>query len=83
MGSLQELIDMLELMATQGTRYGSAVYYMERAADNLRCQGELLDDLLSAPSCNTCKRKGCTYRPRPGQMNRFNCPLWKGDGLNG
>lgn len=83
MGSRKELIDMLELMSTQGTRYGSAVKYMRDAAVNLQCQGELLDELLSQPTCFTCGRERCKYRPALGQTTRINCPLWKGDGLNG
>lgn len=83
MGSRQELIDMLELMATQGARYGSAVYYMRQAAFIIRSQGELLDMLLDQPTCSTCAREDCKYRPEIWQSNRINCPLWKGDGLNG
>ena len=27
--------------------------------------------------CNTCGKKNCEYRPKPGEMVRINCPLWE------
>ena len=36
-------------------------------------------DLLSKGNCNECGGKeNCTYRPRPGETVRANCPLWRG-----
>ena len=29
-------------------------------------------------NCNNCYRKNCEYKPKPGQMARWRCPLWKG-----
>lgn len=36
------------------------------------------DDVAEKPNCNTCADQECTYRPKPGQITRFNCPLWRG-----
>ena len=33
-----------------------------------------LRNIQSLNSCNTCLNKGCRYKPKPGQMVRFNCP---------
>lgn len=36
------------------------------------------DDVANKPDCNTCMDKECVYRPKPGEITRFNCQLWKG-----
>lgn len=36
------------------------------------------DDVAEKPNCNTCADQKCTYRPNPGEITRFNCPLWRG-----
>ena len=33
------------------------------------------DDVANKPDCNDCADKECKYRPRPGEVTRFNCPL--------
>ena len=30
-------------------------------------------------SCNNCARKYCEFKPKPGQVVRWRCPLWKGE----
>lgn len=30
----------------------------------------------SYDDCNNCGR-GCGYEPKPGEMTRINCPLWR------
>lgn len=37
------------------------------------------NDIVSNPDCNTCKNKNCEYRPKSGDITRFNCPLWEGE----
>lgn len=47
--------------------------------NNLRILYEYakLGELYSkAPSCNTCYRKSCEYKPAPGEIVRPNCPLY-------
>lgn len=36
------------------------------------------DDVAGKPNCNTCADQECSYRPKPGEITRFNCPLWRG-----
>ena len=35
-------------------------------------------DLSSKPDCNTCEKRNCDYRPKPGAAVRANCPLYSG-----
>lgn len=35
------------------------------------------DVTRSGHCCNNCGKILCEYRPDPGQVMRFNCPLWK------
>lgn len=35
-------------------------------------------DLSSKPDCNTCEKRSCEYKPRPGAIVRVNCPLYSG-----
>lgn len=34
--------------------------------------------IIRMPSCNECRRKGCEYKPHPGEWVRYNCPHWEG-----
>lgn len=43
--------------------------------DSFKC---FYDDMVNQPNCNTCTKKECKYQPKPGQITRFNCPLWEG-----
>lgn len=36
-------------------------------------------EISTCDNCNTCKRKNCEYKPKPGQGVRWRCPLWKGE----
>lgn len=35
-------------------------------------------DVSEKPGCNTCNDIKCEFRPKPGEITRFNCPLWRG-----
>ena len=39
-------------------------------------------DLSSKPDCNTCEKRNCEYRPKPGDTVRVNCPLYSGPERN-
>lgn len=39
---------------------------------------QFFDEVSSLPDCNTCADRDCKYMPKPGQVTRFNCPLWRG-----
>ena len=34
-------------------------------------------DIVSTGDCNVCYNKDCGYRPKPGQMVRYNCPFYR------
>lgn len=38
--------------------------------DSLRA----LREIQQLNNCNICQNKNCQYRPKPGQMVRYNCP---------
>lgn len=48
---------------------------VKRERDSYKC---FFDDIVNRPDCNTCIKKDCEYRPKPGQITRFNCHLWEG-----
>lgn len=33
-------------------------------------------DIVNSGDCNTCAQKNCTYKPKPGQLVRYNCFLY-------
>lgn len=35
------------------------------------------DQVSKLPNCNECGAFDCEHRPRPGEMARINCPLWR------
>lgn len=39
---------------------------------------QFFDEVSCLPDCNTCADRDCKYMPKPGQVTRFNCPLWRG-----
>jgi len=40
---------------------------------------ELLRQIHQTGDCNICKNKDCGYRPKPGQIVRYNCPFYKAE----
>ena len=47
-----------------------------RQAFTLDCL-KMLRDILNTGDCNICQNKECEIRPSPGQMVRYNCPLYE------
>lgn len=39
----------------------------------------LLRDIKSTGDCNVCKNKECEYKPKAGQLVRYNCPFYKAE----
>lgn len=37
----------------------------------------LLRQIQNTGDCNVCKNKECKYKPKVGQMVRYNCPFYK------
>ena len=46
---------------------------LDKAADDIRYAIEV----QSYHDCNDCGCKSCKYKPKPGELVRINCPLWK------
>ena len=38
-----------------------------------------LRNIHQTHSCNECHNKECGFKPKPGNMVRYNCPLFKGE----
>lgn len=39
-----------------------------------------LRDICDSGSCNDCGVKKCIYKPKAGQIARYNCPFYKAKG---
>lgn len=39
-----------------------------------------LRSIYETGDCNNCEAKDCGYKPRVGQMVRYNCPFYEKDG---
>ena len=39
----------------------------------------LLRQIQNTGDCNVCKNKECEYKPKVGQMVRYNCPFYKAE----
>lgn len=36
-------------------------------------------NMIKAGDCNSCKNKDCQWKPKPGQLVRYNCPHYKAE----
>lgn len=50
-----------------------------RLADYLEC----LKEIWESGDCNTCKKKYCEYKPRVGQLVRYNCMFYEREKQDG
>lgn len=55
-----------------------AIGMMYYIADNLK----VLREIYSTGDCNNCSNKECGYKPKPGQIVRYNCPFYKKEGIS-
>lgn len=39
----------------------------------------LLRQIHQTGDCNICKNKDCGYKPKTGQLVRYNCPFYKAE----
>lgn len=88
--ALTELEAKYELLARYAAKKYTQCEALEKENAQLRAELEQVKrerdayevcskDLLSKGNCNECGGKeNCTYRPRPGETVRANCPLWRG-----
>lgn len=56
---------------------------MNRLDDVIADVAYILDTLMvyrnitDTGNCNSCKNKNCQWKPKPGQIMRYNCPHYK------
>ena len=56
---------------------------MNRLDDAIANVAYILDTLIvyrniaETGNCNICKNKDCQWKPKPGQLVRYNCPLYE------
>ena len=41
-----------------------------------------LRSILETGDCNNCEAKNCVYKPKAGQMIRYNCPFYEKESDN-
>ena len=62
---------------------------MSRLDDTIANVAYILDTLIvyrnitETGNCNTCKNKDCQWRPKLGQLVRYNCPHYEAEEDNG
>ena len=58
---------------------------MSRLDDTIANVAYILDILMAyrniaeTGNCNTCKNKDCQWKPKLGQLVRYNCPHYKAE----
>jgi len=58
---------------------------MSRLDDTIANVAYILDTLMAyriiteTGNCNTCKSKDCQWKPKPGQLVRYNCPHYEAE----
>lgn len=58
---------------------------MSRLDDTIANVAYILDTLIAyrniveTGNCNTCKNKDCRWKPKPGQLVRYNCHHYKAE----
>ena len=55
---------------------------MSRLDDTIANVAYILDTLMvyrniaQSGNCNTCDNRDCKWKPKPGQLVRYNCPFY-------
>ena len=58
---------------------------MSRLDDTISTVAHILDCLMAyrniaeSGDCNICKNKDCQWKPKPGQLVRYNCPHYEAE----
>ena len=58
---------------------------MSKLDDTISTVAHILDCLMvyrniaESGDCNTCKNKDCQWKPKLGQLVRYNCPHYKAE----
>ena len=59
-----------------------SILEIKESIDTVSAVLDVYLQIAAMPSCNTCRKVDCEYRPKDGEKMRLNCPLWEG-GNNG
>ena len=58
---------------------------MSKLDDTISTVAHILDclmvyrNIVESGDCNTCKNKDCQWKPKLGQLVRYNCPHYKAE----
>ena len=58
---------------------------MSKLDDTISTVAHILDclmvyrNIVESGDCNVCKNKHCQWKPKPGQLVRYNCPLYEAE----
>lgn len=75
MGLCMEAAEALTALKSKNEKLRDELEKVKREKSALK---NFYREVVSTPDCNTCKNKDCIYKPKPGEITRFNCPLWRG-----
>lgn len=67
-----------QVCEAQNKRIGQLEKERDEAEREAAQYKAFFDGVANKPDCNTCADKGCKHRPKPGEIARFNCPLYRG-----
>lgn len=67
-----------QVCEAQNKRIGQLEKERDEAKREAAQYKAFFDSVGNKPDCNTCADKECKHRPRPGEITRFNCPLYCG-----
>lgn len=67
-----------QVCEAQNKRIGQLEKERDEAKRETAQYKSFFDSVSKKPDCNTCVKKGCEHRPKPGEVTRFNCPLYCG-----
>ena len=73
--TLQEAANALSMLQAENEKLRAELERMKVERDAYQVY---FKDLSSKPDCNTCEKRSCEYKPRPGAIVRVNCPLYSG-----
>lgn len=73
--AMRSVVRWGQVCEVQDKRIGHLEKELDEAKREAARYKAFFDDVANKPDCNDCVDKECKYRPRPGEVTRFNCPL--------
>lgn len=74
---IERMRDSLDFARTKDALIFHLDAELESTKEKLASYKVFYDDVVNEPDCITCANKYCQFRPQPGEITRFNCPLWQ------